>query len=403
MRVEKFIKGEAKENLKDNWVKAVLSVFMICFIPLIAALIVDMSYSVICGDEETLTEVFSNSPVSGFFFVIFSIAAVVAVIALSPLMNGFVRFFYSLAVDKKCDVSDLFYFFESKRKYTTAIKLMTAVIVEGALCILACEIPAALALVFSQESRAAYVLGIVLAVLGVITAFIILHKFTFTMILFSYYECDIKKSFVYGSLISKKHSDALIKLSASFIPQILLTYFVVPFVYVYPYMTCSYMISAKYLLEKYQDTYGSIIQSEETESYFGDTEVSMAQQDVSAENAADVNAPYSSESEIKQNDGFYTNDTIKSEQDSLNEKSSVVNLQKEEKTETGDRQGLGTSGGFSAEPDFGETASYESTDTVAVKNPDEKDGYGEFLQFDFPSDDEEITFESFGGQMTDSE
>lgn len=403
MRVEKFIKGEAKENLKDNWVKAVLSVFMICFIPLIAVLIVDMSYSVICGDEKTLTEVFSNSPVSGFFFVIFSIAAVVAVIALSPLMNGFVRFFYSLAVDKKCDVSDLFYFFESKRKYTTAIKFMTAVIVEGALCILACEIPAALALVFSQESRAAYVLGIVLAVLGVITAFIILHKFTFTMILFSYYECDIKKSFVYGSLISKKHSDALIKLSASFIPQILLTYFVVPFVYVYPYMTCSYMVSAKYLLEKYQDTYGSVIQSEETESCFADTEVSMAQQDVSAENAADVNAPYSSESAMTQTGDFYTNHTVRVDEESLDKHSSVVDLKKEEKTETDGGQGFGTNSVFSAESNFAETLSNESTGTVAEENSGTKDEFDEFLQFDFPSDNEEITFQSFGSQVTDGE
>lgn len=262
MGIEKYVKNEAKESLKGNWVKAILSVFVICLIPLISLLIVDIAYSVVCGDEESLVEVFSNSPVSGAFFIVFSIVAVAAVLALSPLMTGFVRLFYSLANDKKCDMSDIFYFFESKRKYEKAVKFMTVVIIEGVLFTLACEIPAALALVFSEGSEGMFALGILLAFLGVIMAFIILHRFAFPMILFSYYECSIKQSFVYGSLVSKKYCSSLIKLTATFVPMILLTYFVVPFVYVYPYMTCSYMVSSKYLIEKYQDTYGVTFSAE---------------------------------------------------------------------------------------------------------------------------------------------
>lgn len=261
MNAEKFIKKEAKTALSGNWVVGIMAVMVLCFIPIIAVLIVNIAYALATGVNDVVSEALKSTPKLVVFFILFHLLAVVAVLFLSPLMNGFVRIFSSLAEKKKAEFSDLFYFFESKEMYIKAVKFMTYLIVRGVLILVASEIPAAILFAFSGENEPMLGLTVVLAVVGAMVTFVLLHRYIFAIMLFSYNEFGVNESFYIGAQVAKGHTKALVKLAVTFIPWLLTTFFVIPFLYVYPYMTCSYFVSAKYLYQQYTKDLENVITS----------------------------------------------------------------------------------------------------------------------------------------------
>ncbi len=251
MNAEKFVKQEAKSSLSGNWVVGILSVMVLCFIPIIVMLVIDIAYSLAGDVDGSVAEAISSSPQGAVFFVVFHLLAVVTVLLLSPLMNGFARVFSSVADKKTAELSDLFYFFETKERYVKSVKFMTKLIVRAVIVFVVSEIPAAALFLVSGEDEFMLGMVVILAVLGALCTFAFLHRYTFAMMLFSYHEYGGTESLYMGAQISKKYCKSLIKLTVTFIPWLLLTFFVVPFIYVYPYMTCSYFVAAKYLYQQY--------------------------------------------------------------------------------------------------------------------------------------------------------
>lgn len=276
MNAEKFVKKEAKSALSGNWGVAVFSVLVLLFIPIVAFVIAEMSF-VSLGDAETITEGIKASPINAALFFFFNIAAIVAFVLLSPLYNGFVRIFTSIADKKKTDPFDLFYFFESKKKYIDTLSFMVGVILKGLAILCLCEIIPVGVFIISDGEDAMVIFGILLAFVGAIVAFCIIHRFNFRVVLYSYYDYSGEDAARFGSQIAKRNTSNLVKLSGSFIPNLLLTFFVVPIIYIYPYMTCSYMLSTKYLIDSYKEVYGDFVRTAENVAQSGvDTQVSGA-------------------------------------------------------------------------------------------------------------------------------
>lgn len=266
MKAEKFIKDEAKSILgSGNWLKAVAAVLTVCFIPLIGVCITEIAYSIVGGDSELSVEVLTSSPYEGIFFILFQIVAIVAMLMLSPLACGGIRVFCSLAEDKSADMSDIFYFFEFKRRYTDTVKFMTGITVRGIITFLLSVIPALLAYVaYSFAYRETFArsddfseinilnaAAVILLIVGIIFAFCFIHRYLFSLYLYCKHDYGEKDSMVTGAKLSKRFFKNLIMLTLSFIPWILLLFFVVPFLYVFPYMACAYAVSVKYLINAY--------------------------------------------------------------------------------------------------------------------------------------------------------
>lgn len=266
MKAEKFIKNEAKYILRNgNWVKSVTAIILLCLVPLMGVFVAEVSYALASPDGDFSTEALAASPLLIIFFVLFQLIAVVAIVLLSPLVNGCVRLFGSMANREKAEFSDIFYFFETKVRYVSAVKFMLGILVRGIAFVIASLIPAAFVygisnrvyedkFAVSDDLGFVYVLNaiaVVLLVVGVVTIICILLRYLFAIALFSYHDCDEKQSMRVGSQVAKKHTKALIRLTVSFIPWILLLFFVVPFLYVFPYMACSYAVSIKYLFNSY--------------------------------------------------------------------------------------------------------------------------------------------------------
>lgn len=262
MNAEKFIKNEAKQSLSNgNRVKAITAVFVAYLIPVISLLVFDIAYTMSSVDYEFSVDMLTESPLLLVFFIVFQLIAVVSFVLLSPIFNGYARLFCSVADKKEADIADIFYFFDTKGKYVGSVRFMLNIFVRSIVIIFFCIVPGiavytgAYYVYHKNFARSADLgtfnalsgIAIILIIIGVIVAVCILHRYLFAISLYSYYGYDELNSFRVGAEVAKKHTVSLIKLTVSFIPWILLTVFVVPFVYVYPYMTASYFVSVKYL------------------------------------------------------------------------------------------------------------------------------------------------------------
>ena len=269
MNAEKIVKTEAKKMLSSKWPTAIFSTLELLFVPIISMVVMFMAYSIL-DDTESVAQALSASPVSAVLFVVFHLAAVLALILLSPTYAGFVRIFSGIAEGKEVDAADLFYFFNDKSKYKSAVKFMTGVIVKCFGILLLCNIVGIVLVAMSDSETGGEILtgvGIGFVIIGTVIAFLIIHRFAFSVMLFSYYDYDSESAVSFGAKVAKGNTQKLINLTVSFIPWLLLTFFVVPFVYVYPYMTCSYFVSVKYLIQQYKEQFGEIANSYADQNY----------------------------------------------------------------------------------------------------------------------------------------
>lgn len=249
MNAEKMIKTEAKHALSGKWPEAVMAVFILLFMPIIAALILMAAYSVL--GEGDVSEIFRNEPVKTAVFAALHVAAIVAFLLLSPLFTGFARFYSRAAAGEDAELSDVFYFFENGSKYKRAVAFMSGLLVKCVGILIVCEMAAVTVAAVADENEIITMVAISLAIVGVVAAFLWLHRFAFQVMLFSYKDYDAASAAKTGAKIASGNTGKLIKLTVSFVPWLLLMFFVVPFLYVYPYMTCAYFVSVKYIAADY--------------------------------------------------------------------------------------------------------------------------------------------------------
>lgn len=249
MNAEKMIKTEAKRALSGNWIAAETSLFVMLFLPLIAALIVMAAYGVL-GDAEA-ESIFSDQPITAAIFVGFHVLAAAAVLLLSPIFTGFVRLYGKIASGEESEVLDVFYYFESSKNYKRALAFMSLLLVKCVGILLVCEAPAVAVGVLADGSDMLKGTAIALACVGLVAAFLWVQRFIFQMALFACKDHDGASAVQLGAEISKGNTGKIIKLTLSFTGWILLTATVVPFLYIYPYMTTAYFVAAKYIISDF--------------------------------------------------------------------------------------------------------------------------------------------------------
>ncbi len=252
MNAEKMIKNEAKRALSGKWPAALMGMFLTFFITIIAGVVAMGAYSVI-GDTET-SELFTSEPVKGILFVVLHIAAVAAVILLSPLYCGFARFCGNTACGKEAEIDDLFSFFENSGRYKSTVVYMAGVLIKALGMLLVCEAPAIAVYAAAGESETMVYAAVALAMAGLCAAFLWYHRFAFEMFLFTCCDYDGLSASKVGANAAKGNVSKLIKLTVSFVPWLLSTFFMIPLLYVSPYMTCSYFTAVKYLVNSYLET-----------------------------------------------------------------------------------------------------------------------------------------------------
>ena len=261
LNAEKMIKEEARGRLTHKWPIAVFSTLELLFVAVVPLLILVLAYS-IPEEDVSIIDDFSKTPIKAVLFFIFHLAAVLSFVSLSPVYTGFVRIFSGIAEGKDVDPGDIFYFFYDKERYRNAVRFLTVLIMKCFGLIVMFNIVGLFLTAMSQADSGSEVLlnvGVVFIAIGLIGSFLCMHRYAFSVMLFSYYDYSPENAALFGARAAKGNIGKLIKLTGSFIWLILLTFFVVPFVYVYPFMTCSYFVSVKYILKQFKEQQGKNI------------------------------------------------------------------------------------------------------------------------------------------------
>ena len=107
MSAEAIIKSQARGILKQNYVRAIMALLIIC----IPFAIIDGTTTVIsCLVPQFVTDEMTS------MILVYSIGYPVEVILgllFSPIINGYIRAFYKAAYTEKIDMKDVFFYFGS--------------------------------------------------------------------------------------------------------------------------------------------------------------------------------------------------------------------------------------------------------------------------------------------------
>ena len=248
MSAEAIIKSQARNTLKNNYPKAV-----------IALLITLLPYYIIDGSTTVISCVFSYfiAETALRSVLIYSIGYTFEILAFflfSPVINGYIRAYYNATYTGSIDMTDVYYYFEGDR-YKKALALNIRALVRLLLPAALLYLPLIVFEILSAQigepfyGSVPYIdIFFVLSVISTTALFIYsLRYFTAYTI-----SCDIdsltpKQAFEYSKHIIKGRTGSMRKLVLSFIPWLLLCIFVLPALYVIPYLTQSLCISAKWM------------------------------------------------------------------------------------------------------------------------------------------------------------
>ncbi len=252
MKTEQMIRRQARAAMKGNMSKLIAAMG---FVALTFLTIEYIKYFVLhlTGNIDFQSgEAFDSRSV--LYLGIIS-AYVVIVLFLSPLLNGFLKSAANTAQKKKCESTDLFYYFKGAGRFfkTVLYNLLLGMLyfaVSGAL-----NLSGYMDVFFHSwynQAPAWNVDSFLVVLAGVVTAFIRILVF----MIFVHYPLMAKalnddigiKDGVFSMLaFSVKNFRHIFKLAFSFIGWFALCFFVVPAIYVIPYFSVASLTSAKWL------------------------------------------------------------------------------------------------------------------------------------------------------------
>ncbi len=290
MLTTKSIKTTAKTQLYQNWSKAYAAMAFILMASLSLSLAEHLvnsllsSYGIIKGsaaiDEsisglsslssaivETVTSqnFIYNAIISVFFLLI-------SFLVVSPLRQGSVRWYYSVARGSKTYLSRMFYFYQSNNAYISHLMFKIAQLFRsifyGIVSFLAAFASLSLTVyqfsVYSRTELASdrqkavlyLMVSLVMLFLGVILYILLMLKYFLAEYLFissNHHNVSFKavnQCFTKSKEIMSGNSGKVISLAISFIPALLLCILIVPIFYVYPYINCSFAVLASEIINE---------------------------------------------------------------------------------------------------------------------------------------------------------
>lgn len=277
MSIEATLKKQAKDILaRDNWAKSILGFLCVLSVCGITLLVVDFS-------TFFMTDDILDKPVKIAIMIAIALVGVISFILLSPFYTGYIKFISDSKNQKTGDVQSFIYYFEKKR-YRDTLQLNLSLFVRYAALFIICALPVTVFLALMQ-TMSEYETGLKIGALwsGIIgaVAFFIFSRF-YVMVQYLYvsdFDYIKEKELIKASkYMIKKNFGKVMNLYISFIIYWLLSFFMIPLVFVYPYFKHTAILSYSYIydLEKKNTAslYCKLNEQSQTEEQFNDkTEV----------------------------------------------------------------------------------------------------------------------------------
>lgn len=248
INVEQTIKEQTLIYLgKNNWGNGVAGLFIV-LLPLIILYMFFGTMSLIttlAGCSEYLQWVLG---------IIFDCLYLPVLVFFSPLATGYLRMCYKITKgENTSELKDIFYYFTGGR-YGKSLSLNLHIIVR-IMChlIIVSIIPVFFALCYKFTGTPVLFYGaIFLMVLGVIESFLYFTKYTVTLsVYFEDESIDISDILRLGNEFYRDKKKNTQFLLVTFSPLILLCFFIVPIVFVVPYICVSLMNNGKWITSLY--------------------------------------------------------------------------------------------------------------------------------------------------------
>ena len=250
MSPQKTIRSQARALLKNKYAPAVCG-FVILLIPL---------YCIDGGVTAVACALSSAGIEKGSLELMITLTAyplmIIAGALLSPFINGYIRMYYRNAMNAQMDLNDLFYYFNSKR-YARALTLDLSLAIRMLLPALLFYLPVIIYSAICNSLDNGFINSVlykdfyfILSVMStVLTVLYSLKYFTVFTLFIEYEEIDSKQLFALSKSVMRGFSGAAAKLIFSYTPWMLLCMFILPALYVVPYMTQGLCLGARWFTQ----------------------------------------------------------------------------------------------------------------------------------------------------------
>lgn len=250
MNIAKKIKQQALSCLgKDNWATAIGGFFIICLPAVLIILFQGLAISTmqLFWDLDNLTMI--QNSITAFL----ELAMVLVFLLSTPMITGYLKLCYNISNGNRANISDVFYYYRNKR-FGKCFFLNLKIIVRIILHFLLVIIPALFALELYFFSHTQNNLFFVLAVFFLSAAAVetIFYSTKYTVIpviMFEDESLSVKDVFYLGTTFIKDKLGNTKTLLFTFFPHFLLCFFVVPWIFIFPYITVSFMTNSKWISE----------------------------------------------------------------------------------------------------------------------------------------------------------
>ena len=248
MSVEATLKKQAREILaKDNWAKSIMGFLCVLSVFGITLLVVDLSTYLMTDD------ILSN-PINIAIMVAISLVGVVGFVLLSPFYTGYIKFIAESKEQKTGDAQNFVYYF-AKGRYLKTVLLNLTMLVRYAVLLIICVLPLAVFLVLMHEMpeyETGFKIGALWSgIVGAVVFFMISRFYVMVQYLYvSGFEYRKERELIkLSSRMIRKNFGKCLSLYISFIGYLLLCFFMIPIVFVYPYFKHTAILSYSYIYE----------------------------------------------------------------------------------------------------------------------------------------------------------
>ena len=240
MSKEKIIKQQARDALKGNTLPIIAGMLLSA---LVFVMLQNIMYVLLIAFDAIDLESEQMNAGSDIPYFLVLAGTVIASVLLSPFFNGMYKAAANAVINKKNDITDLFYFFRGARRYfKTLLVNMTVFLFYGVITGGADRL---LKTFIGTGGVNDVFTGVISGVVGFLAYALFMH---YPLCLYAVDDSRGAGRYMFGCIgFSFRHFGKLVKLIFSMLGWILLCFFVVPILYVGPYALCAAVNSAYWL------------------------------------------------------------------------------------------------------------------------------------------------------------
>ncbi len=251
MKTERIIKKQSLDSLKGNWVALIAALTVLCTV----FIVIEYSAAAVLYATGLVDPVTGNG--ENPILEVISAAFSVVFIFLFPMANGAVKMFCGTSKEKSANPSDLFYYFRGAGRYFKTVAVDFALFFIFRLLGILTDLYFWGEMIFNVsiwdglfKSPLSPLMGLLLIVTVIIRIILFLLFVHFPLVAYALDDSKPAGQYIFGYIgIAFRNFTRSFRLFLSFSGWLASCFFVVPAIFVFPYIGVSAVSSARWLLE----------------------------------------------------------------------------------------------------------------------------------------------------------